>query len=98
MVETMDSRLTARQKDALDVLSQCDGWLTPAAFAAKFWPEKQWARVNGPWGLGPDASGCHGGRMLSRLSRLGLVDIREYGAGYEARISRAGRLAIGLEL
>lgn len=86
-------KVTPRMIEALQVLSRAprDGW-TPAAFATQLWGrDKHWSRGNGPWGLGPDASGRHGGRMLNRLRAAGLAHFRhEYGY-YTATISQKGR-------
>lgn len=89
-------KLTQRQVDALKVLLDNDDpqGMTPAAFAQKFWPGKVFARGNGPWGLGPDASGRHGGKMLTRLDRMGLVKVSDHTFYYTARISEAGRKAL----
>jgi hypothetical protein len=81
---------TQRQKDAVVALREackCDratryGGVSPARFALFFWPGKTFARTNGPWGLGPDASGRHAGKMLTRLEGLGLVNFRHYDGGY----------------
>ena len=90
------SALTERQLDALRVLHEKDRLegFTPSAFATHFWPGKMFARSNGPWGLGPDASGRHGGRMLTRLASMGLVTLTHHDCYYTARISAAGRDAL----
>lgn len=89
----MSEKVTPRIIEAARVLLQApkEGW-TPSAFATRFWGrDKEWGRGNGPWGLGPDASGRHGGRMLNRLRDLGLVTFRhEYGY-YTATLTDAGR-------
>lgn len=86
-------KVTPRMIEALRVLSGAphEGW-APAAFATHLWGrDKHWSRGNGPWGLGPDASGRHGGRMLNRLRAAGLAHFRhEYGY-YTATISQRGR-------
>lgn len=87
---------TQRQKDAVvalhDAVADCGGPVTPSAFAMFFWPGKKFARGNGPWGLGPDASGRHGGRMLNRLYRMGLAKLTEEGGGlyYTASLTHEG--------
>ena len=88
--------VTPRMMEALAVLATApkDGW-TPSAFAARLWPGKAWGRSNGPWGLGPDASGRHGGRMLTRLSDAGLARLHYPKNGddgyYLASITKRGR-------
>lgn len=90
------ARVTPRMMEALAVLATApkDGW-TPSAFAARLWPGKVWGRSNGPWGLGPDASGRHGGRMLTRLSDAGLARLHYPQNGddgyYLASITKRGR-------
>lgn len=88
-------KVTARMVAACQTMLDAprDGW-TPSAFATRFWGrDKNWVRSNGPWGLGPDASGRHGGRMLNRLREAGLVAFRhEYGY-YTAALTDAGREA-----
>lgn len=81
-------KLTQRQRDALIALG--DREMSPAEFARVFWPGKEFARGNGPWGLGPDASGRHGGRMLTALKRLGLVRHIDHDGYYTARLTEAG--------
>lgn len=93
----MPKNYTRRQLDAVRVLADAPfgGW-TPSAFAQHFWPGKVFARGNGPWGLGPDASGRHGGRMLTILKKLDLVEF-VWGPGdlyYTARLSHAGRVLL----
>lgn len=91
--------LTKRQREALIVLAEHDSdtGLSPAQFAMYFWPGKVFARGNGPWGLGPDASGRHGGKMLTRLERMGMVNTRDRDGYYTARINNRGRRAIADE-
>lgn len=88
------SEYTQRQLDAVIALREAckkDGRpVTPARFALFFWPGKTFARSNGPWGLGPDASGRHGGRMLTRLYRMGLVRLDDHDGYYTASLSDAG--------
>jgi hypothetical protein len=90
--------LTVRQRDALIILAERDNpqGMTPGGFAVHFWPGKTFARSNGPRGLGPDASGRHAGKMLTRLQRMGLVRLTEKEGGlyYTARITEGGRNAI----
>lgn len=90
-----DEKITPRMIEAAECLldAPADGW-TPGAFAMKFWGrDKNWARGNGPWGLGPDASGRHGGRMLTRLHRAGLAQLRhEYGYYTATATDKARRL------
>lgn len=95
---------TQRQKDAVLALKQAvetrSGPVTPSGFAMFFWPGKEFARGNGPWGLGPDASGRHGGRMLTKLYRLGLARLIDQGGGiyYTAELTDKGKaLATVLE-
>ena len=85
------AEVTPRMVEALTCLLEApsEGW-TPAAFATAFWPDKEWGRSNGPWGLGPDASGRHGGKMLSRLQSLGLVHFDHRHGYYLANLSKAG--------
>ena len=88
-----DTKVTPRMLEALRVLSGAprDGW-TPAAFATQLWGrDKRWARGNGPWGLGPDASGRHGGRMLNRLRAAGLAHFCHEHGYYTATVSQKGR-------
>lgn len=88
------SELTRRQCDAVIALRKAcekDGRpVTPARFALFFWPGKTFARSNGPWGLGPDASGRHAGKMLTCLYRLGLVRMHYYEGYYTAELSQKG--------
>lgn len=86
--------LTGRQIDALVVLRDASGPMSPAGFAVRFWPDKEFARGNGPWGLGPDASGRHGGKMLTRLRRMGLIRTHDHYGYYTAEINLAGREAL----
>ena len=90
--EQRGERITPRMIEACRVLAEApkDGW-TPAAFATRLWGrDKAWARGQGPWGLGPDASGRHGGRMLNRLRLAGLATFRhEYGY-YTATLTAEG--------
>lgn len=81
---------TPRQVQALAVLAQAHRPLTPAQFAARFWPDKQWARSGGPHETGPDASGRHGGRMLVGLAQLGLVSIQRRAGYWDATVTDAG--------
>lgn len=89
--------LTERQKDAIIALDKAcagdsnDGTVTPSGFALRFWPGKVFARGNGPWGLGPDASGRHGARMLTTLNRLGLATIIDHDVYWTAKLSHEGR-------
>ena len=99
--EQRGERITPRMIEACRVLAEApkDGW-TPAAFATRLWGrDKAWARGQGPWGLGPDASGRHGGRMLNRLRLAGLATFRhEYGY-YTATLTAEGEaLAARLDL
>ena len=91
-IEQRGERITPRMIEACRVLAEApkDGW-TPAAFATRLWGrDKAWARGQGPWGLGPDASGRHGGRMLNRLRLAGLATFRhEYGY-YTATLTAEG--------
>ena len=87
------SAITQRMVDACRCLADApkDGW-TPSAFATRFWGrDKSWGRGNGPWGLGPDASGRHGGRMLNRLHDAGLAEFRHEHGYYTATLTDAGR-------
>lgn len=90
----MSKQLTSRQVDALRVLRDIGTDVTPAGFALRFWPGKTFARGNGPWGLGPDASGRHGGKMLTRLHGLGLIRTIDHQMYYTAEINQAGRDAL----
>lgn len=86
---------TQRQKDAVVALAAAvrdhGRGVTPSAFAMYFWPGKKFARGNGPWGLGPDASGRHGGRMLMKLRHLGLAQIESHDVYWTARLTHEGR-------
>lgn len=92
----MPEQYTQRQKDAVialhDAVADHGRPVTPSAFAMFFWPGKTFARGNGPWGLGPDASGRHGGRMLTKLYRLGLAKLDSHGGGlyYTASLTHEG--------
>ena len=68
-----DDRLTSRKIDGLRVLAGQTEPITAARFAMLFWPGKTFARGMGGYGLGPDASGRLGGRMLTSLERMGLA-------------------------
>ena len=96
----MSTLITPRMAEACRVLADAPkkGW-TPAAFATRFWGrDKEWARGNGPWGLGPDASGRHGGRMLNRLRDAGLATFRHEHGYYTATLTDKGhRVAEGGE-
>lgn len=87
--------ITPRMVEACAALAGApEGGWTPAAFAIHFWGyEKKWARGNGTYGLGPDASGRHGGRMLTRLHDAGLARILWHDSYlyYTAVLSPAGR-------
>lgn len=89
--------LTKRQTEAVVALGEaCErngygGTVTPSAFATHFWPGKVFARGNGPWGLGPDASGRHGARMLMTLNRLGLATIVDHDCYWTAKLSAEGK-------
>lgn len=91
----MAPRYTQRQKDAVLALSLAvysyGSSVTPSYFAQFFWPGKKFARGNGPWGLGPDASGRHGGRMLRMMHAKGLVLIEDHEVYWTARLSYEGR-------
>lgn len=82
--------VTSRQVQALEVLAAAGRPLTPAHFAARLWPGKDWARSGGAHEAGPDASGRHGARMLVGLARLGLVQIRRRAGYWDAQITAAG--------
>lgn len=88
-----DEKITPRMIEACVALAGApkDGW-TPSAFATALWGrDKNWARGNGPWGLGPDASGRHGGRMLTRLHRAGLAEIDHRDGYYTAVLTQLGQ-------
>lgn len=86
----MGAPVTPRQVQALAVLAEAHRPLTPAQFAARFWPGKQWARSGGEHETGPDASGRHGAKMLIALAQLGLVAIQRRAGYWDARITTAG--------
>lgn len=88
----MSEKITPRMVEACSTLAGADAPLGPSEFARLFWgADKTWQRGNGPWGLGPDASGRHGGRMLTRLHRAGLVRLHDHGGAYTATLTSAGR-------
>lgn len=86
----MMDHLTARKLEALKALASLAYEPSPSEFAQVFWPEKHWQRINGPYGLGPDSSGLHGGRMLESLRRMDLVDHTDHKGYYTYRVSRQG--------
>lgn len=75
--------LTGPQARALGILaSEPDGYEWAAGrLADLMWPDKYNQRINGPWGLGPTGAPMAGGRMLTRLRKLGLVR-EEHHYGY----------------
>jgi hypothetical protein len=82
---------TQRQKDAVVALREAcrpdRKGVLPGRFALFFWPGKTFGR-----GDGPDASGRHAGKMLTRLERLGLVNFCDYDGGYYlASLTAAGK-------
>lgn len=86
---------TQRQKDAVVALNEAvlksgGRGVTPSRFAVFFWPGKTFGRGNGPWGLGPDSSGLHGGKMLTRLHKLGLAMIEDHDGYWTARVTPRG--------
>ncbi len=88
-----ETKVTPRMLEAARVLADAprEGW-TPSRFATALWGrDKNWGRGNGPWGLGPDASGRHGGRMLNRLRAAGLAEFRHDYGYYTATLSQKGR-------
>lgn len=94
-------KITPRMIEACRVLAKAPkGGISPSGFAVEFWGrDKNWRRGNGPWGLGPDASGRHGGLMLHRLRDAGLATFN-YGHGYRyytAELSERGRQLIEQE-
>ena len=89
---TSDS-VTPRVLAALEVLATSDEW-TPSQFAYTLFPDKPWVRASGNYGLGPDASGRTGGRIITRLVRLGLARFVWHHGGYYYTASITGE---GLE-
>lgn len=89
------TKYTDRQIDAVRALNEAVAksggkGVTPSRFAVFFWPGKTFARGNGPWGLGPDSSGLHGGKMLTRLHKLGLAMIEDHDGYWTARLTGKG--------
>lgn len=88
-------RVTPRMVEACVVLAQSavpESGVSPSGFAMLFWGrDKHWGRGSNNYGLQPDASGWHGGKMLNRLRRAGLVHFNHGYGYYTATLTAKGR-------